>query len=122
MSLIDQTVWDEWKNFEREEDQPGFFAKLLEAFLTSTPKLMEGLGKGFATQNFKEVHYFAHTLASSCRSLGANGLADDLKAVELAAKATPPVMKTDLLNPIQMNYKAVKKMIEVEFMHSAKAA
>lgn len=113
--IIDKEVWEGLREFEKNEAMPGFFLNLLEVTLTSSKVQMEGLAKAVEDGDTKRVHYYAHTLKSSCSSLGANGLAQTLGEIEAATKQNPPVILKDLLPPVRTLFDSFLQEIKSEF-------
>jgi HPt (histidine-containing phosphotransfer) domain-containing protein len=96
-SVIIEAVWAKWRQFEIDEDSPGFFLELLEVALSSSPPLMQDLLKSAEQSEVKKVIYCSHTLKSCCQSLGALTLAEAMKSIEIAARGTPPKIETELV-------------------------
>jgi len=121
-SVIDISVWNKWREFEREEQAAGFFRELLEKALVSSPKLMDDLEVAIKESNVKAVHYGSHTLSSTCKSLGAIALADKLKAVENETRKTPPTIRKDLLPAIRAEFDLFIAEVQQEYDSLKKAA
>lgn len=61
--------------------------RVLQAWLTSTPARVLALSAGLEQGNLDTVRHEAHTLKSSCASIGLMGLSCLAKAIELEARA-----------------------------------
>lgn len=91
-SVIDKTVWDELREFEKAEGSEGFFQDLLATVLTSAKTHMENLMAASVAQDVNKIRYHSHSLKSTCASLGARGLSSQFAEIEAGCRATPPVI------------------------------
>jgi HPt (histidine-containing phosphotransfer) domain-containing protein len=103
-SVIDLSVWKKWRDFEKEEESPGFFLELLNDALKSTPDLMRELEAAFGSNDSQKIFFYAHTLGSTCLTLGGAHLGQMLREIEHDAKLMPPKVRTDLLKPVQKGF------------------
>ena len=62
-------------------------AEMIDLFIDQIPEFTEGLDALFAQGDFHGLGALAHKAKSSVAVMGMNGLADDLKNLELSAKA-----------------------------------
>jgi len=73
--------------------------EMIRIFLDQIPEFTEGLQKLLEEQNYVELGALAHKAKSSVAVMGMNQLADDLKTLELNAKAqTDPESYPVLVN------------------------
>lgn len=91
-SVIDKTVWNELREFEKTEGSEGFFQELLATVLTSAKSHMENLLAASAANDVNKTRYHSHSLKSTCASLGARGLSAQFADIEAGCRATPPVI------------------------------
>lgn len=112
--VIDKEVWEGLREFEKSEGMPGFFMNLLGTALVAAKTQMEGLVKAADEGEAKRVHYYAHTLKSSCASLGAMGLAQILGEIESGALNKPPVIRKDLLNSMVSSFDDFIQEVQTE--------
>jgi HPt (histidine-containing phosphotransfer) domain-containing protein len=91
-SVIDKTVWEELREFERAEGSEGFFRELLATVLTSATTHMENLLAASVANDVNKTRYHSHSLKSTCASLGARGLSAQFADIEAGCRATPPVI------------------------------
>jgi HPt (histidine-containing phosphotransfer) domain-containing protein len=80
---------DDLRALERPGNE-GFFARILNTFLTDAARRLEDIGKGVEEGDFQAVVMAAHTLKGSCSYVGAVRLADQMKTLEEAAHNGPP--------------------------------
>lgn len=64
-----------------------FEAELMQEFLNSTPHLLENLRRAIQQGARKDAELSAHTLKGSCRSLGANAMAEPCYEIESMARS-----------------------------------
>jgi HPt (histidine-containing phosphotransfer) domain-containing protein len=112
--IIDKEVWEGLREFEKNEEMPGFFLNLLGTVLTSSQAQMDGLLKAVEEGDIKRVHYYAHTLKSSCASLGAMELAKTLGEIEFSSIEKPPVIRKDLMATVEDVFKDFLQEIQNE--------
>ncbi|UYL07412.1 Hpt domain-containing protein [Bdellovibrio sp. SKB1291214] len=113
--IIDKVVWEGLREFEKNEEMPGFFLNLLGATLTASRTQMDGLLKAIDDSEAKRVHYYAHTLKSSCASLGALNLAKTLGEIEAAALQKPAVIRQDLIPSVRSVFDQFLQEIQNEY-------
>ncbi len=113
-SVIDKKVWQDWRNFEKQEASPGFFLELLTKVLASSPQLMSDLLAAHHQKDLNKVRYCAHTLSSSCKSLGAMSLGDLFSALENGCRAEPPVLHTQLMPALEKTFALFINEIQTE--------
>ena len=67
---LDRRVLDELREIQSAED-PHFLARVMNLYLTESPKLMEQLNQGVTAADAAEIVRAAHSLKSSSASIGA---------------------------------------------------
>ena len=77
--IIDQKVLDDIRALGSGS---GLLGKVLEAYLRSTPNLMEEYSQGLADGNVARVHRAVHTLKSSSANVGAMRLSMLCREIE----------------------------------------
>lgn len=113
-SVVDLKVWQQWKDFEKNENSPGFFLQLLQQGLKTFPEYMHGLEKAMTEKDMKAIFFNAHALGSSCLSLGAVDLGQALRQIESATQNTPPRIRSDLMPTVQSAFSILLNEIQIE--------
>ncbi|WP_413560399.1 Hpt domain-containing protein [Bdellovibrio sp. HCB209] len=121
-SVIDKSVWNDLREFEKAEGAEGFFEQLLKTVLESSRGQMDGLIKSSDAADPKKTHYYAHTLKSTSASLGAKGLAGYLGMVEKGCKEDPPIINFDAINAAKDLYEIFIKEVQEEYDRIQNAA
>lgn len=72
---------------EMSGDDREFECELLQEFLNSTPPIIEKMEQAVTGGDLRSVQLHAHTLKGSCRSLGANPMAEPCETIEALARS-----------------------------------
>ncbi|HYD79330.1 MAG TPA: response regulator [Paucimonas sp.] len=80
------------------------FGELVALFLSDSPKRIEGLRQGMATQDQIAIGKVAHALAGSCASIGAMRLSGLCRDLEIQNKAGIPPDLAGRIDAIEMEY------------------
>lgn len=70
-TLIDPEIWQELTEIGHEEGNEGFLPKLILIILTAGKNQMENLLAAAQVGDVKKVRHHAHSLKSTCASVGA---------------------------------------------------
>jgi HPt (histidine-containing phosphotransfer) domain-containing protein len=113
----------------QSEAAPDLLARVIRLYLDSAPDLIERMRAGLAAGDHEAVRTAAHTLKSSSANLGAAGLADLCRRLELAARARQvgagppqtqaPEPQAPELQAIEREYRAVRKALELAIGEAA---
>ena len=80
--ILDSHVMDDWQAFFSEDE----FIELINSQATDARSCMKSLKDAAADGDFKEVETFAHSLKSSCGSLGMRRVGSVATALERACR------------------------------------
>lgn len=86
---FDPAKLDDLRALERPGNE-GFFARILNTFLTDASRRLCDIGKGLEEGDYPAVVMAAHTLKGSCSYVGAVRLAGQMRMLEEAAQTGPP--------------------------------
>ena len=115
--IIDKAVWDQLREFEKNEEVPYFFKNLLHTVLTTAPPMMELLLSSVENEEVKKVQYYSHTLKSTASSLGAMGLGKLLGEIESGCVQTPVTIRKDLIPEVSKIFGLFIQEVQDEFDH-----
>lgn len=79
--ILDASALNQIRSLQRP-NAPSILAKVLNQFLTNTPKLLAELQEGLRQDDCALLHQAAHSLKSSSTMIGATGLSEQCKALE----------------------------------------
>ena len=82
--VIDQKALDNIRSLGSGNE---LLRKVLQAYLSSAPKLIEEYSQGLASGNVEQAHRAVHTLKSSSANVGAVRLSDLCKQIEAQVRA-----------------------------------
>ena len=82
--VIDQKALDNIRSLGSGNE---LLRKVLQAYLSTAPKLIEEYSRGLASGNVEQVHRAVHTLKSSSANVGAVRLSDLCKQIEAQVRA-----------------------------------
>ena len=72
-------------------NDPEFLRKVLQIFITNTPKDVAELSKFAAESNYEKMAFFAHKLKSASGAIGFNDAYDSFKEIESMSKKMEPI-------------------------------
>jgi len=78
---LDTKALDELRDLQRETGSD-LLQRLLQSYLNTTPRLLEDIRKGMASQNTNAVYESAHSLKSSSAYVGATALSELAQQLE----------------------------------------
>ncbi|WP_413294848.1 Hpt domain-containing protein [Bdellovibrio sp. HCB185ZH] len=113
--VCDKNVWQELREFEKNEGAEGFFKQLLQAVLTTAQPVMDSLVKSSVEGDVKKTHYYAHNLKSTCASLGAKSLAQKLGVIETGCKEVEPVIHHHVIAEAKAEFTLFLNEVQEEF-------
>jgi len=96
ISPLDKTVLDGIRELEGAGNK-GFFERIVKLYLSGAPGLVEGVLAGAEKGDMDSLLLAAHTLKSSSANVGAIGLSDLCRKIEVKARAGGPVAAGDPL-------------------------
>ena len=108
---FDPAKLDDLRALERPGNE-GFFARILNTFLTDAARRLEDIGKGVEEGDYQAVVMAAHTLKGSCSYVGAVRLAGQMKALEEAAQSGPP--PEGLVGEIRSELESLRRLLVEE--------
>jgi PAS domain S-box-containing protein len=112
-SILDPSAMEGLRSLETS-DNPGFVARIIDAYLEDTPKLVDRIRQALDRQDASEIAKAAHTLKSSSANVGALVLADRCKHLETAARRGALASARDLLSEIEVAYTSVTPELVAE--------
>lgn len=95
-----------------------FFNEMLDTFIVSTEKGVEGMEKALLEHDSRSLGYFAHKIVSPCRHIEADNLVLLLKEVEnksASGKIVPEEMK-ELIKRIRSESEELKQELKKEYL------
>jgi HPt (histidine-containing phosphotransfer) domain-containing protein len=95
-SLINPDVWKNLESLEKDGNT-GFLQEIIHLFLESAPEMIKKFELAAFNKNFVELSATAHSFKSSCQSIGALSLAEQLEKIELSANQSPPAVNITLV-------------------------
>jgi len=110
-ALIDAEVWQNLISLE-ENGNPGILKEIIELYISAIPKVVEELKNASQKSDFKSLTEVAHSFKSSCNSVGALDLADELDKIEADAKKAAPALDRQLLEKVLTNIQLVATELE----------
>ena len=110
-TLINEDVWHELVSLE--EINPGILKDIIEIFQSASPKVQEDLKMAAQKSDFKILVEKAHSFKSSCNSIGALDLAEQLNQIENDAKKLAPTLDLKLLEKVLTHIKLVSAELEI---------
>jgi CheY-like chemotaxis protein/HPt (histidine-containing phosphotransfer) domain-containing protein len=88
-----------------------FLGEVIDAFLGDAPELIASLRRALDEKNAEEVRRAAHTLKSNGATLGAEGFADQCRALEQLAKAEDLDEAPQLVDRIEQQYRPLEEAL-----------
>lgn len=96
------------------EDEPSLFAELVQIFLDDTPTRMGDLEQAFQSADSDALHQAAHALKSSAANLGALGLSELFRELELIGRQSDISRAESLIQDVRSEYARVQSALEAE--------
>lgn len=121
-SVVDKSVWNDLREFEKAEGSEGFFTELLNTVLTASKTHMEGLLAASAAGDVAQTRYYSHALKSTCASLGAQGLSAQFAEIEAGCRATPPSMNPAQVTAANQVFQVFYQEVQTEYDRLTKSA
>lgn len=121
-SVVDKSVWDGLREFEKSEGSEGFFTELLGTVLTASKTQMEGLLAASSAGDFAKTRSYSHSLKSTCASLGAHGLSAQFAEIEAGCRATPPTMDPPKVTAANQVFQIFYQEVQEEYDRLTKSA
>ncbi len=109
--LINAVVWQNLIDLEIGGN-PGFVNELINTYISSVPGVTEELKIASNRGAFKKLQDVAHLFKSSCHSVGALDLADELDKIEADAKKATPTVNRQLVEEVLAKIKLVAAELE----------
>jgi HPt (histidine-containing phosphotransfer) domain-containing protein len=103
------------------QGEPDVVGELIDIFLADTPRLIEAMRAAIAGTDAAGVYHAAHTLKSSCASMGAlrlSGLSAEQEALSRSGHLNGAAAKLAL---IEAEYEQVRSILHVERMQNMTA-
>jgi CheY-like chemotaxis protein/HPt (histidine-containing phosphotransfer) domain-containing protein len=113
VSILDRSALEGLRALETS-DNPNLVSRIIEAYMTDSPKLIDKMRHALGTADMMEVAKAAHTLKSSSANVGALELSDRCKQLESAAKRGAAETSRDLLSEIESGYRLVETALVAE--------
>jgi len=113
VSILDRTALEGLRALETS-DNPNLVSRIIEAYMTDTPKLIDKMKHALEASDMMEVAKAAHTLKSSSANVGALELSDRCKQLESAAKRGAAETARDLLSEVESGYRLVETALVSE--------
>ena len=120
--VIDKSVWEGLREFEKAEGSEGFFTELLSTVLTASTTHMQGLLAASAAGDVAKTRHYSHSLKSTCASLGAADLSAQFAEIEAGCRATPPVMDAGKVTAAHQVFQVFYKEVQEEYDRLTKSA
>ena len=95
-TLINAEIWQNLIALEKNGN-PGILKEIIGLYISSAPHAIECLKSASKNGDFKSLCETVHSFKSSCNSVGALDLADELDKIEADAKKTAPTVDMQLL-------------------------
>ena len=96
------------------EGQPDILARIIGAYLKSSEPLIAELQKALVADNIEELQNAAHSLKSSSANVGAMGLSEFNKELEMCCRNNTLEMAADLVAAIDAEFLCVKDALNRE--------
>ena len=99
-------------------DNPVFFNEMLDTFILSTEKGVEGMEKALLEKDADTLGYYAHKIVSPCRHIEANNLVLLLNEVEnksASGKIVPSEVQ-ELLKKIRRESEKLREELKKEYL------
>lgn len=93
---------------------PDLLVRVINAYLESTPSMIEGAHKAFAGQDAEKLRSFVHALKSSSANMGARRLAELCKRIEGAAREGNFEWPEDWLGQLEAEHFKVCEALKLE--------
>lgn len=110
-SFVDSSALKKIAALQRE-GHPSILHKVITMYFQSSADLLKKIREAVASGDGPTVHRAAHTLKSSSANLGAFGLADLCKKMELLGKANTLQDAGTLLSSIERQYEGVQEALK----------
>ncbi|MEM7030661.1 MAG: response regulator [Chloroflexota bacterium] len=110
---VDVTVIDEFQR-SMGDDGPEMVAELITLFLEDTPMLLAKMETAADSQDCDNLWKAAHSIKSSAKYLGANGLASVCQTVETLGKAGTIAGLEEQVNQAVVTFEQIKPVLEFE--------
>jgi HPt (histidine-containing phosphotransfer) domain-containing protein len=115
---LDHRALDQIRALDRP-GAPSMLDKVIQVYLTTTPKLLGAMRTGMAEQNSETVRQAAHSLKSASANLGATGLAELCRALEAQAKAGGCPKPGAEIEALEAEFQQVQLELEAQLAGSA---
>ena len=96
------------------DDDPGLFEELVQLFLDDTPPRLRALVEAVASGDGSELESAAHALKSSAANLGAIGLSELFKKIEMAGKQNDIATARPLVEQSSVEFQRVEGALKAE--------
>lgn len=104
--FINAEVWQSLVTLEANGNS-GILKEIIGLYVSSAPQVIEALKLASKKGDFKSLHETAHSFKSSCQSVGALDLGDQLDKIEAAAKKAAPTVDVQFLEEVLANIRLV---------------
>ncbi len=96
------------------DDDPGLFGELVDLFLRDMPPRLGALTEALSAKDAKALERTAHSMKSSCGNLGAMGLAELCRQIELLGRTGDVESAQSLVDSSQAEYERVCNALSQE--------
>ncbi|MCP4700681.1 MAG: response regulator [Gammaproteobacteria bacterium] len=115
--LLDEQVLDKLRRLQRP-GKPDFLRRLMGVYMKNSPALLENLRKAIAADNSAEqIFKAAHIFKSNNADIGALGLAELCKELEILGRNGSTEGASELLSRIEAVYTEVKTELQARYIN-----
>lgn len=119
--LIDRSAWEKLDSLKME-DLPDLFTDVVRLFLEESPKRLKAIQQAVSNKDFPIIKHQAHTLKSSCATLGAHSLAKICIELEAESSVGSIQRVRELVNEFERIFGDVRQVLESEYKEREKKA
>ena len=112
--VLDPVILDSIRELESMGEQAGLLEKIINLYLETAPKNIEQMRIAIANHDVGALKVAAHTLKSSSANLGARGVAELCKGLEIKGREGSFVDSETMLMALTQNYATVQKSLLAE--------
>ena len=112
-AVIDRSILQELRELQGEGD-PDIVSELVELFLESAPESIEMIRESLSKGDPDLLAKAAHNLKSSSAALGAFGLSQISREMEMRGRSGDLSDASDMLNRLKAEYRQVEDALKAE--------
>ena len=110
---LDQTALNELRALD-PDGSCGLLAQIIAAYLQDTPNLIRQIEAALAANDIEALTRSAHSLKSTCMSLGVTRVSQIARDIEFAGKSNSIAGCSSLLAALTAEYAAAEPLLQAE--------